>query len=282
MKKKYITYNIIMAILSIIVAINLVVQLNKNLSYEAHKALLLIDNIIWIIFVVDYFIRLYKSKNKKKFVKKNIIDLVSIIPFNSMFTVFRALNVLKIGRIANLGEVVKILRIISVSGRLKRNFDEFIRTNNFNYTLVIVFIIILVGSVTISVVEKISIGDAVWWSIVTVTTVGYGDISPVTPMGRFVAAILMILGIGFISSLTSTLSTYFIKKEKYKEEKVKINHQFKKVYDENTTKEKSNVSLEANEYKKIIIGYSIKKLEDFDNCSKEELQSIFEKLISIK
>lgn len=275
MKKKYITYNIIMATLSIIVAINLVVQLSKNLSYEAQKTLLLIDNTIWIIFVIDYFVRLYKSKNKKKFIKRNIIDLASIIPFNSIFVVFRALNIIKIGRIANLAEIIKILRIISVSGRLKRNFDEFIKTNNFNYTLIIVFIIILVGSVTISIVEKIDIGDAVWWSIVTVTTVGYGDIYPVTPMGRFVASILMILGIGFISSLTSTLSTYFIKKEKNNDKLKKV-----ELVDEN--KEKNIKYLSENEYKNIIIGYSIRKLEDFDNCSKEELQNIFEKLISIK
>ena len=52
-------------------------------------------------------------------------------------------------------------------------------------------------------------GDALWWSIVTVSTVGYGDISVVTRGGRIVACILMITGVGFLSMLTSTMSTFF-------------------------------------------------------------------------
>ena len=52
--------------------------------------------------------------------------------------------------------------------------------------------------------------DAIWWSFVTTTTVGYGDISPSTNIGRLIAAILMIIGIGLIGSLTSTITTYFI------------------------------------------------------------------------
>lgn len=275
MKKKYITYNIVMAILSIIVAINLVVQLSKNISYEGKQVLLLIDNIIWTIFSIDYFLRLYNSNNKVKFIKRNIIDLISILPFNSIFIVFRALNIVKISRISNISEILKILKIIFVSGRLKKNFDEFIKTNNFNYTLIIILIIVLVGSATISIVENIDIGDAIWWSIVTVTTVGYGEIYPKTTMGRFVASILMILGIGFISSFTSTLSTYFLKKEKN-------NGNLNTVKLINADIKKSITCLDETEYKKIMIVYSIKKLEEFDNCSIEELQNIFEKLISIK
>ena len=49
-----------------------------------------------------------------------------------------------------------------------------------------------------------------WWSIVTITTVGYGDISPVTTYGRILAAFLMIAGIGFLGMLTGTISTYFV------------------------------------------------------------------------
>lgn len=58
--------------------------------------------------------------------------------------------------------------------------------------------------------EKMSFQDALWWSFVTTTTVGYGDLSPVTGLGRIVAAVLMLVGIGLIDSLTSSITTFFI------------------------------------------------------------------------
>lgn len=57
--------------------------------------------------------------------------------------------------------------------------------------------------------------DALWWSFVTVTTVGYGDISPVSSFGRVIAGLLMAFGIGFIGMLTGTIATFFIKKTEY-------------------------------------------------------------------
>jgi len=59
-----------------------------------------------------------------------------------------------------------------------------------------------------------SFDDALWWSFVTATTVGYGDISPVTTPGRIIAAILMLTGIGFIGMLTGVISTFFISKKR--------------------------------------------------------------------
>jgi len=54
------------------------------------------------------------------------------------------------------------------------------------------------------------LGDGIWWSVVTSTTVGYGDLSPVTPIGRGLAVVLMIVGIGTIGMITGSIATYFI------------------------------------------------------------------------
>ncbi len=62
--------------------------------------------------------------------------------------------------------------------------------------------------------ENMSFPDALWWSIVTCTTVGYGDISPATSIGRVVAVILMIFGIGLIGMLTGAITTYFTTEHK--------------------------------------------------------------------
>ncbi len=59
------------------------------------------------------------------------------------------------------------------------------------------------------IVEKVPYPSALWWAITTATTVGYGDISPATNVGKFIAAFLMIAGVGFIGLLTSTITGFF-------------------------------------------------------------------------
>lgn len=255
MRKKYIYYNITMAILSLIVAIILILELTLNLNKTTLKILYTIDFFIWVIFVIDYFKRLYKSRNKKKFIKRNIIDLISIIPLYTILAVFRILNILKIGKVSRIANISKVVRIFGVFKKSKTNFEIFIKTNNFNYTLLIGILVLIVSSILMTFIEKIDFFDSLWWSIVTVTTVGYGDIYPKTILGKIVATILMFMGIGLIGSLTSTISTYFINKE--------------------------NKSNEEN-YKTKILKDSIKSLQDFDNISKEDLRKIFDVLNSLK
>lgn len=255
MRKRYIYYNITMAILSLIVAIILILELTVSLNKTTLYILYTIDFFIWIIFIIDYFKRLYKSKNKKKFIKRNIIDLISIIPLYTIFGIFRTLNILKISKVYKIANISKIVRIFSVFKKSKTNFEIFIKTNNFNYTLLIGILVLIIASILMTFIEKIDFFDSLWWSIVTVTTVGYGDIYPKTILGKILATILMFMGIGLIGSLTSTISTYFINKEN-----------------------KGN----KEDYKSKILKDSIKSLQDFDNISKEDLRKIFDVLNSLK
>lgn len=255
MRKKYIYYNITMAMLSLIVAIILILELTINLNKTTLNIFYTIDFFIWIIFVIDYFKRLYKSRNKKKFIKRHIVDLISIIPLYTIFAVFRSFNILKISRVSRIANISKVVRIFGVFKKSKTNFDIFIKTNNFNYTLLIGLLVLIVASILITFIEKVDFFDSLWWSIVTVTTVGYGDIYPKTILGKIVATILMFMGIGLIGSLTSTISTYFINKESKKSKE---------------------------DYKTKILKDSIKSLQDFENISKEDLKNIFDVLNTLK
>ena len=69
---------------------------------------------------------------------------------------------------------------------------------------------ILTGGILIHFAEGMSYGDGIWWAFVTATTVGYGDISPSTFYGRLIAMALMLVGIGLIGTVTSTLTSYFL------------------------------------------------------------------------
>ena len=75
----------------------------------------------------------------------------------------------------------------------------------------LIFFIFLFGYLFyVSEPDVRNLGDGIWWALVTITTVGYGDITPVTTLGRIVASSLMILGIGFIATITAAVSTYFL------------------------------------------------------------------------
>ncbi len=282
-----------MALFSIVITIILILQLTMDLSYKTEKLLVTIDFIIWIIFVIDYVVRLYKSRNKKKFIKKNLIELISIIPLYSIFRVFKTLKILKISRLARLSELSQVLRVLAIIKRTNNNLSKFMKTNNFDRAIGIAMVIIFVGSVIMSYVEQISIGDALWWSIVTVTTVGYGDISPQTAIGRIVASVLMIMGIGFIGSLTSTLSTYFIKKEeaKYRAKEEKIEGTTEESVNEEeiasdleiiNLKENKKIKFSKDEYKNNVIEDIIKRIEKFDELSTDEINTMCNVLKSLK
>lgn len=162
-----------------------------------------VDYLIWILFTIDYCGRLLVDPAKKTFFKKNIFDLIAILPLNFIFGV---LGLAHFGKIARIN---RIARIIGLFGKLSRNKRSILYTNGFIYVLYISLGIIVIGAGLFSIAENRSFADALWYAIVTVTTVGYGDIAPTTDAGKLIAAVLMLLGIGFIGILTSTITSYF-------------------------------------------------------------------------
>ncbi|MGL5416096.1 MAG: potassium channel family protein [Clostridium sp.] len=198
-------YNLLMGSLAIIVVITTIIEINSSLSGLEAQIISFLNSAIWIIFVGDYVYRFVQSDSKKRFLLNNKIDLISIIPLNE---VFKTLRILKIGKMLKL---LKVFRTMIFFSRFKKSFGKFIKTNNFHLVLYATIIIVFLGTIGISLVEKMSLSDSLWWSFVTTTTVGYGDISPTTDLGRIIAGALMILGIGFIGMLTGTIATFFIK-----------------------------------------------------------------------
>jgi voltage-gated potassium channel len=202
-------YDVVVGILSLVATFVVVLQFSKNITVLQLAYLSKIDNFVYFIFVLDFLVRWSLSKHKKTFLKNHYIDLIALLPFH-FFT-----N-------SPYGSLLKLLRVITYVLRLIHNIKDVLYTNGFIYSLGSATIITIIGSFAIYFLERDtsttikSYGDAFWWSIVTVTTVGYGDISPTTSAGRVIAAILMLSGIGFLSMLTSTVSTYFITKTEQK------------------------------------------------------------------
>ena len=223
-KKAEFIYDICAGIMSIIAVLVVMMEYSQNLSNEEMKVVGRLNTVVYWIFVFDYLVRFLCSKDKLKFFKYNMIDLIAIFPFAYITSL-------------KTGSEFKLIRVITYILRVLGDIREILFTNGFIYALGIIIIITLLGSIGIYTFEYginteiKSIGDALWWSIVTVTTVGYGDIIILSRWGRVIACILMLTGVGFISMLTSTMATFFFTKSKERAQSVEVNKEDKKEED---------------------------------------------------
>lgn len=169
--------------------------------------------IITILFSIEYLARIITVKNPRKYIFSfyGIIDLLSTIPkYLSLFilgahslVVIRALRLLRVFRI------LKLTRFIGESA----NFGKALRQSRAKIAVFITFVIVLciiLGSVMYLIENDkesgfTSIPRSVYWAIVTLTTVGYGDIAPITALGQFIASLIMILGYGIIAIPTGII-----------------------------------------------------------------------------
>lgn len=202
-------YNIVMSALAILAAILVLIELSQGLcgwQVWAERAIL-------GIFTIDYFVRLYIAPDKWHFFTSNICDLIAIFPFHTIFRAFRLLKAFPLLVPAGFSAFAGLPRVFAFTYRPLKKAHTFFNTNSFKYIVFAATVMILFGGILIHFAEGMSYADGIWWAFVTTTTVGYGDISPTTFYGRLIAMFLMLIGIGMIGSITSTLTSYFLKTE---------------------------------------------------------------------
>lgn len=135
---------------------------------------------------------------------------------------------------------MRVLRLVGLTGRIKK----ILHTNGLIYLLYISLVFLIIGAVAYSLSEHVSLGESFWWAIATATTVGYGDISPHTIVGKIVALLLMIVGIGIIGMLTSSITTYFVKSDSDKDQS-SDNKKFEMIMSKLNELEKQNKDLKS-------------------------------------
>jgi voltage-gated potassium channel len=171
--------------------------INPDLNQGIAKVCTLTTLVVWVLFVVDYLVRVGITDDRWHYVLHHIPDLLVI-----------ALPLLRPLRLLRL---VALLRIMnrSAAGSLRGKVAIYVTGGG----LMLVFVAALAvldeeRGQPGSNIENL--GDALWWALTTVTTVGYGDQFPVTERGRVVAAGLMICGIALIGLVTATLASYLV------------------------------------------------------------------------
>lgn len=172
-----------------------------------------------VLFSIEYLLRLYCVGQPLMYARSlyGIVDLVSILPTylslvlpgGQIFLTIRLLRMLRIFRI------LKIVQYIGAANNLA-NALRATRKRIAVFVFTILIIVVIVGSLMYAIEGEehgfSSIPKSIYWAIVTLTTVGYGDISPQTPVGQFLASIIMILGYGIIAVPTGIVTSEMTKR----------------------------------------------------------------------
>ena len=206
-KKELNLFNIIILVLSLYVLISLIVTTFFVLSDEVTVLLNYVDNVICIIFLVDFAIRFKKANNKLVFMKWGWIDLISSIPY---------IDFLRAGRVLRLIRLIRVFRAFKATKLIFEHINRNKKQSALTSVALISFLMVIFSSIAILQFEQDvnsnikTAEDAIWWSYVTITTVGYGDKFPITTEGRVIGAVLMTMGVGIFGTFTALVSSWFI------------------------------------------------------------------------
>lgn len=151
----------------------------------------------WAVFALDYFARLWLSRDRGEFLRSNVFDLAVV-----MLPILRPL---------------RLLRLVTLLHVLNRYAGDTLRGRVAVYVVGSTTLVLFVSGLAVLDAERgveganiQDFGDALWWALVTVTTVGYGDQFPVTTAGRVIAGGLMLAGIALLGVVTASLASWLI------------------------------------------------------------------------
>lgn len=202
-------------LLVLILVSTFIVMMESVQIFDAkfHNAFVILEIIITAFFTIEYALRILTIKNKKAYIFSffGIIDFLAILPFylslffpiTKYFLILRMLRMLRIFRILNLMDFMNdgyfIVRAMKNSSR-----------KIYIFLLFLIIFSVIIGSMMFMVEGHRegfeSIPQSVYWAVVTVTTVGYGDVSPGTPLGKFLSVLLMLAGYSIIAVPTGIVT----------------------------------------------------------------------------
>ena len=204
-------FDIIIIVLSLYVLIALAITSIFRLPEETMRLMDIIDNCICIVFIIDFIIGFVKADKKWKFMRWGWIDLISSIS---------SISILRYGRLFRLIRLLRILRAFRSTEILVRYiFKSKIKGTMLSVGIITILLTIF-SSISILSVENRpdsnikTAEDAIWWTMTTITTVGYGDRYPVTTEGRLIGIVLMVSGVGLFGTYTAYIASLFIGEEK--------------------------------------------------------------------
>lgn len=228
-------FDIFIFTLVILSIIQVVLESHNNVYVKYQNYFKIFEIFTIVVFTIEYILKIFIAKYKYNkgnlisvfkfiFSFEGIVDFISILPFYLPLAIkidFRFLRILKVSRVTRIFKLSKYSKSFETIKKVLKNEKEVLII-----TLVFSFVLILISSILMYYIENPAqpevfpnITATMWWGIGTLTTIGYGDIYPITVLGKILASIVAIIGIGIIAIPTGIISAGFVNEIKNKDNK---------------------------------------------------------------
>lgn len=198
-------FEMAMMLLSLLSVIIVLVMTFGRLDSETYRLLFFVDTTICMIFMINFFVGLIRARDKRFFIKHHWIDFIASIP---------AIEAL---RMARLFQILRVIRLIRMSRSLLLPLVKQRKQATLASLLVAMVTILTLASVIMLIVESGTEGaniqtaeQAIWWALVTISTVGYGDYYPVSTAGHIIGGVVIVSGVSFFGVISGYMASVFV------------------------------------------------------------------------
>lgn len=179
-----------------------------------------VNLLVLTAFAIDYVVELVLSGNRPKYVRHEVMSLVivvaqalALVPFLSGLGALRAIRAARLFRLVAIA-----VRAVAIGGAAAKSGKQLIRDHAAGFALGMAGLTWLTSAAAFTIAEDVGVNgrvhsffDALWWSLATITTVGYGDIYPVTSAGRIIGGFTMIIGISTFALVTAKIAQFLVR-----------------------------------------------------------------------
>jgi voltage-gated potassium channel len=187
-----------MLVISLLVIPGLILDSAANTAHNLHDVALALDWFIWLGFVAEFVTMLWVVPDRKQYLRQNPLDVLIVVATPPFLPVSH--------QVLGLLRLLRLIRVIQLAERM-------FSLEGLRYAALLAAMTVVAGGFAFEAVERgqhFSALDGLWWAVVTVTTVGYGDLVPKTETGRLIGTVVMFAGIGFVAVLTAAAAERFM------------------------------------------------------------------------